>query len=266
MTNTNIVTVDGFEFQYREDDYVNLTKMCKQVNRLLSTYLRSNHFKEYIQHLAYTLNCTADSLIEKRVGGVPSEQGTYGHPLVAIHLGYWCSAEFALIVSKLTQSYLKADISLAEDIISRTPVEQINDKGASIAGTIIDKATDDKVVDHIQARANTKQTNKELNRALAECPNVSQKVFPMAQDSIYKATHGVTTGTLKKQRGITKNSGSLRDTLSTDELVRLSFCESMATKVIDKSKPSGDINCSSKVYDTAKKIKLFEDSLLAGII
>ena len=67
---SQIVKIDGFEFQYRDDEYVNLTKMCKQVSRLLSTYLRSNHHKEYINHLALVLNCTASSLIEKRVGGI----------------------------------------------------------------------------------------------------------------------------------------------------------------------------------------------------
>jgi hypothetical protein len=266
MSNTNIVKVDGFEFQYRDDEYINLTKMCKQVNKELKSYLRLSSTKTFLKIVEVEVQKQNHGIpiLEKRIGGISTKQGTYGHPLVAIHLAQWLSDEFALAVAKLTQSYLKADITLAQDILTRTSTNQINDKGASIASTIIDKAND-KTIEHIQARLHTKQTNKELNKALSECPNVTRKVYPMAQDSIYKATYGRTITTLKNQKGLTKQD-SLRDTLSTDELVHLSFCELMTSKVLNRTKPNGDINCTNSVYQTAKKIKLFEESLLTGII
>lgn len=265
MSNTKIVTVDGFKFQYRNDDYVNLTKMCKQVNRNLSTYLRSKHYRDYVAYLSAMQNCTADSFTEKRVGGKCQEQGTYGHPLVAIHLAQWLSPEFALAVSKLTQSYLRADISLAEDILNRTSIDSINSQsGLNVIKHIISKANEETEA-NIQARLNTKKTNKELNRALSECPNVSKAVYSMAQDSICKATYGKTSKTLKKEKGLAKRQ-TIRDTMTTDELVHLSFCESMSTKVLDKSKPSGDRRCAKTVYDTSKKVKQFETLLLQGAI
>jgi len=55
-----IVTIDGFDFQYRLDDYINLTKMCKQVNRNLSTYLRSKHYKDYISYMGDVQNFTVE--------------------------------------------------------------------------------------------------------------------------------------------------------------------------------------------------------------
>lgn len=261
--NTNIVLLDGFEFQYRADDYINLTLMCKQTGRKLSTYFRSNHYKEYVKHLASVINCSTESLTEKRVGGIPTQQGTYGHPLIAIHLAQWCSPEMALAVAKLTQAYLKADINLAVDIIKRSSEESINEKGAIIASTIIDRGND-KTVDQIQARVMTKKTNKELNRALSECPKVSKAVYSLAQNSIYKATYGKPIGALKNQRGLNKND-SLRDSMNTDELVHLSFCESMSTKVLDSNKPEGDKACSNSVYETSKKVQMFEQMLLAGV-
>lgn len=262
---TQIVKVDGFEFQYRSDDYVNLTKMCKQVKRLLSTYLRSQYYKEFVKQLALSQNCTAEELVEKRVGGNPKEQGTYGHPMLAIHLAQWLSPQFALAVAKLTQSYLTADVSLAEDILNRATPEAINSKtGKAIATTVIEKA-DENTEKYIQARLNTKKTNKELNRALSECPNVSKAVFAMSQDSIYKATYGKTIKSLKKEKGLAKRE-SLRDDMSLDELVHLSFCESMSTKVVDKNKPKGDKRCAKTVYDTASKVKQFETLLLNGAI
>jgi hypothetical protein len=55
-----IVTIDGFDFQYRLDDYINLTKMCKQVNRNLSTYLRSKHYKDFLDKLSKRINISKE--------------------------------------------------------------------------------------------------------------------------------------------------------------------------------------------------------------
>ncbi|MEI2418715.1 KilA-N domain-containing protein [Arthrospira platensis SPKY2] len=265
MSNTKIVTVDGFDFQYRNDDYVNLTKMCKQINKKLNHYLSNDSTKSFLKALSSEAGIPVTGLTEIRRGGKPQEQGTYGHPLVAIHLAQWLSPEFALAITKLTQSYLHADISIAEDILKRTSTESINsESGLNIIKNIINKANE-KTESNIQARLNTKKTNKELNRALSECPKVSKAVYAMAQDSIFKATYGKTIKTLKKEKGLAKKQ-TIRDDMNTDELVHLSFCESMSTKVLDKSKPSGDRRCAKTVYDTSKKVKQFETLLLNGVI
>jgi len=266
MSSTKIVTVDGFDFQYRNDDYVNLTKMCKQSGKQLKRFLALKDTKDKLKLLRneVVLNDHED-IIEKRVGGNSKEQGTYGHPVVAIYLAQWLSPEFALAVAKLTQSYLHADISIAEDILNRTSSDSINSStGLNVIKHIINKA-DENTEAAIQARLNTKKTNKELNRALSECPNVSKAVYSMAQDSICKATYGKTTKSIKKEKGLAKRD-TIRDTMTTDELVHLSFCESMSTKVLDKNKPSGDRRCAKTVYDTSKKVKQFETLLLEGAI
>lgn len=257
---TSIINVDGFEFQYKDNDYINLTKMCKQAGRKFNHYFRTQPTKEYLSVVEAETNVVVADLIEKRVGGVPTEQGTYGHPLVAIHLAQWLSPEFALAVTKLMQSYLKADVTLATDILDRATPEQINAQGQQLANVLVEKA-DEKTEGHIQARLNTKNTNRELNRALADCPNVSRAVFSMAQDSIYKAVHGKTIKSIKKEKGLAKQD-SVRDTLTTKELVHLAFCEAMSTDVLDNTKPSGDINCSKSVYDTSKQVKQFAERLV----
>lgn len=258
---TSIINVDGFEFQYKDNDYINLTKMCKQAGRKFNHYFRTQPTKEYLSVVEAETNVVVADLIEKRVGGVPTEQGTYGHPLVAIHLAQWLSPEFALAVTKLMQSYLKADVTLATDILDRATPEQVNAQGQQLANVLVEKA-DEKTEGHIQARLNTKNTNRELNRALADCPNVSRAVFSMAQNSIYNASYGKTLKSLKKERGLVKKDDSIRDTLTTKELVHLAFCESMSADVLDSNKPSGDINCSKSVYDTSKQVKDFAKRLV----
>jgi hypothetical protein len=251
---TQIVKVDGFEFQYRDDDYVNLTKMCKQVRRSLSTYLRSNHHKQFIKELALCQNCTADELLEKRVGGVPSEQGTYGHPMIAIHLAQWLSPQFALAIAKLTQSYISADVSLVEDILSRTG-NLTSEQSRTLGGQVIDKSST-KDVQWIEARAQTKTSNKTLNQELSTCPNVSKMVYPASQNALVQCLIGSSIKKLKVTRGLSKSASS-RDAMDKDELISLSFSEMLASKRLSKSKPSGDKNCAALCGQTAKMVRDF---------
>jgi len=252
---TTIVNVNGFQFQYRNDEYVNLTNMCKQVGKKIGHYFSNETTKNYIETLSTVIHIPISQLTEIRRGGIPTEQGTYGHPLVAIHLASWLSPEFAVAAAQTFQSYLKADVSLATNILERATPEQVNAQGEQLANVLVEKA-DIKTEAHIQARLNTKNTNRELNKALADCPNVSRAVFSMAQDAIYKASYGKAIKTIKKEKGLEKQD-SIRDTLSTRELVHLAFCESLSAEVLDNTKPSGDLNCSKSVYDTSKQVKEF---------
>ena len=276
VTKSLIVEVNGYSFQYRQDDYINLTKMCKQASKELRRFLEQSDTKERLIALEELLLKDVEQsevgktgipvvdkiqLIQKRVGGTPTEQGTYGHPIVAILLAQWLSPEFAVATAKLMQSYLKADVTLATDILDRATPEQVNAQGQQLANVLVEKA-DEKTEGHIQARLNTKNTNRELNRALDDCPNVSRAVFSMAQDSIYKATYNKTIKSLKKEKGLVKKDDSIRDTLTTKELVHLAFCEAMSTDVLDSTKPSGDVNCSKSVYDTSKQVKDFAKRLV----
>ena len=93
MSNTNIVTVDGFEFQYRDDEYINLTKMCKQTGKKINHYFRTQSTQAFLGQLALRLNKDVKTLVFSKLGGIPTEQGTWGHPLVALHLAQWLSPE-----------------------------------------------------------------------------------------------------------------------------------------------------------------------------
>lgn len=260
INKVQFVSVDNIQFQIANNEYVNLTKMCKINGSRLDNYFSNKGTKDYIKALEVSLESTQSQLIIKRVGGTPTEQGTYAHPLIAIHLGQWISPEFAITAANLVHQYLTADVTLATDILDKATPEQVNAQGQQLANVLVEKA-DEKTEGHIQARLNTKNTNRELNRVLADCPNVSRAVFSMAQDSIYKAVHGKTIKSIKKEKGLAKQD-SVRDTLTTKELVHLAFCESMSADVLDTNKPSGDINCSKSVYDTSKQVKDFAKRLV----
>lgn len=82
------MTLDKVKFQY-----INLTEMCKQAGRRLDNYLANVSTKAYLNVLSTRLNIEPSVLVRTKVGGIPTEQGTWGHPLVALHLAQWLSPE-----------------------------------------------------------------------------------------------------------------------------------------------------------------------------
>lgn len=93
----NILQYNGINIAQREDGYVDLTQMCKVNGKRLDNYLRLEQTKRYLQELECSLTSEV-SLLESKKGKFSdgSEQGTWGHPLLALNLARWISAEFAI--------------------------------------------------------------------------------------------------------------------------------------------------------------------------
>jgi len=64
--------------------YINLTEMCKQAGKRIGHYFVNGTTKAYLEVLSNRLAVEQSTLVRTKVGGVPSEQGTWGHPLVAL--------------------------------------------------------------------------------------------------------------------------------------------------------------------------------------
>jgi hypothetical protein len=93
--------VDGLQVSQRiEDGYINLTQMAHANNKDLHDYLRLKTTKAFIKELSLETGIHGSKIIQVRKGrGNRVQQGTWGHPQVAIHCGQWCSARFAVLVS-----------------------------------------------------------------------------------------------------------------------------------------------------------------------
>lgn len=256
---STIVTVDGFDFQYRDDEYINLTKMCKQCGKELKRFLALKDTKEKLKVLEAAVDLTVhghESIMEKRIGGVPSEQGTYGHPIVAIYLANWLSPDFALAAASLVHRYFKADVSLATNILDRT-TELTSEDSRALGERVITKSAD-KDIDWIEARSQTRKSNKTLNAELAQCPNISRGVYAQAQNAMIHGLTGSSITQLKNDKGLAK-SASIREKMDTDELITLAFTEMLAAKRVSKDKPSGDKKCAAVCGNTAKMVKSFSE-------
>jgi hypothetical protein len=82
------------------DGYFNLTKMARAEDRLISTYLRLDSTKAFLEELSIDVQICTSDLVQVKKGGIYAEQGTWGHPQVAIHCAQWCSPKFAVLVSR----------------------------------------------------------------------------------------------------------------------------------------------------------------------
>lgn len=93
--------VNGLLICQRHDDgYINLTQMAHANHKDLHDYLRLKTTKAFIQELSLETGIHGSKIIQVRKGrGNRVQQGTWGHPQVAIHCGQWCSARFAVLVS-----------------------------------------------------------------------------------------------------------------------------------------------------------------------
>jgi len=83
-----------------EDGYINLTKMAQANAKKLNDYLRLETTKAFLDELSMDTGIPVSKLTHTRRGKPATLQGTWGHPYVAINCGQWCSAKFAVLVSK----------------------------------------------------------------------------------------------------------------------------------------------------------------------
>jgi len=97
--NSKIVPLqfEGIKISVRESDgYVNLTQMCKAYDTRLDNWLRLKSSKAEMDALSDSLT-SEESLLEVVKGKFSDnrEQGTWGHPLLAVKVARWISPQLA---------------------------------------------------------------------------------------------------------------------------------------------------------------------------
>ncbi|MGL4502861.1 MAG: KilA-N domain-containing protein, partial [Planktothrix sp.] len=86
--------------QRRGDGYFNATALCKAAGKRWDNYRTHEGFQPFIEALGRSLNLSDRELIQAKKGGKASEQGTWVHPQVAVHLAMWLSPEFSVLVTQ----------------------------------------------------------------------------------------------------------------------------------------------------------------------
>jgi hypothetical protein len=121
--------VNGLQIgQRREDGYINLTKMAKANGKKINDYLRLETTKAFIDELFLVAGIPVSKIIQVKKGrGNRVEQGTWGHPQVAIHCGQWCSAKFAVLVSNWVVNWMTTGNNSISSQSTRNPVDLLTE-------------------------------------------------------------------------------------------------------------------------------------------
>ena len=92
--------------QRAADGYINATALCKAAGKLWSDYRRNSNTSAFLVALEADMGIPISALVHSIKGGDPSLQGTWVHPQVAVNLGQWLSADFAVKVSKWVYEWM----------------------------------------------------------------------------------------------------------------------------------------------------------------
>ena len=108
---TNIIkNWNGKTIRIRKDRYVSLTDMAQACGKLYGHWGRLESTKSYLETLSSVIQIRITELVQVIQGGSPENQGTWGHPKVAIRFAQWCSNEFAIQVDTWVDELLTTGI------------------------------------------------------------------------------------------------------------------------------------------------------------
>lgn len=88
------LTYNDHQIEQRDDNYVNLTQMAKANKARLNNYFASLETQKYLKAAQESIRLKSSQQDLTQVIGAGRSKQTFGHPLVALHLGQWISPEF----------------------------------------------------------------------------------------------------------------------------------------------------------------------------
>ena len=95
MSNLMNFNYNGQVIQKREDGFISLTQMCHANGKLLANWKQLKSTDAYLKAVSSDIGIPMSQLLEVRKGNSSDfNQGTWGHPMVAIHLAQWLSPKF----------------------------------------------------------------------------------------------------------------------------------------------------------------------------
>ncbi|PHR60126.1 MAG: hypothetical protein COA43_07445 [Robiginitomaculum sp.] len=98
---------DGVSIPHRRSDgYINASALCKLAGREWSTYRKRDATERFLIALEGSLQIRRDLLVQTISTGSNDQRGTWVHPQIAINLGTWISAEFAVLISELIVNWM----------------------------------------------------------------------------------------------------------------------------------------------------------------
>ena len=144
MSNIAVIqhSIQGVEVCYRiTDGYFNATNMCKVLKKQWHDFYRLDSTNAFIDALSIETGIPVSEIVEVKRGGIQSEQGTWVHPQIAIHLAQWLSPQFAVKVSQWVFNWISSDkpakIKPSRSTKANLTLDDMLNAGVSLETTLI---------------------------------------------------------------------------------------------------------------------------------
>lgn len=156
----------------KKNGYINASKFCKDANKKYNNWANNKKSNKLISTLKKLLNDNVDP-IKKIITGDNLTRGTYVHPELIIHIAAWCSAEYALQVSKIVIEYHSK--------------EAINEKNKllRLKDDKIDKLNK-KIDILLEGNDGLKVQNKKLNKKMKLLLDKNDEIYEQNENLSYK--------------------------------------------------------------------------------
>ena len=108
------------------DVMINATEIAKVCKKQLGHYLSNQQTKELINEVSIDIGIPISELIVVIKGGIPQNQGTWMHRLIAIHFAMWCSPKFGVWCLRKLDEIINNGFALRNAEIGRLTSEITN--------------------------------------------------------------------------------------------------------------------------------------------
>lgn len=98
------------DFRVIEDThtgFINATKLCALAEKKFKNWLKTEYSKDLIQEVKAVATNGATAIVKG--GSLHIIEGTYVHPDLAPHIASWCSAKFAIKVSRIVNEHIRKE-------------------------------------------------------------------------------------------------------------------------------------------------------------
>lgn len=144
MDSNIIRSWNGKTIRHRADGYLCLTDMAQACDKKVNDWLRLKDTEEYLETLSIDTGFSIrksetddtsrygnprNALIEIVQGGLPENQGTWGHELVALEFARWCNKSLSIQCNKWVKELLSTgNVSIISEPVAIAPMISTSSK------------------------------------------------------------------------------------------------------------------------------------------
>lgn len=219
---------NGMDISFEGKEKVSLTDMWKASGSVETQHpkfwLGNDEPKRFMNKLAENLNVTPSYLLNVKRG---KYGGTWAHWQIALAYAQYLSPEFHMFINQCFVNYAKEEAS--PDLKMDRAIDSYRRKGKSD--------------NWIDTRFRSKLSNRGRNAVLASRQGGNGNIYALCSDATNKAILNKSSSEYKLAFNLSK-SASIRDHMSTIELLQITLTEEVSSERIKENNVFGNLECA----------------------